>query len=129
VALINNMLLPFFPLGKEAHSCDDNFVGASRQPPVYDQKEESGAHSATCELVVLRARESKPCFCGGVAVHHCSFFLLCWRPVPLLSNVEVVDVTASDDDSTSDRQPDKISLVVALTLVAMIGGGHSGLWR
>ena len=62
------MLLPFFPLGKEAHSCDGNVVGASRQPPVCDQKEESGAHSAACELVVLRERQSKPCFCGGVAV-------------------------------------------------------------
>jgi len=47
-----------------------------------------------------------------------------------ISNVEVVDVTASDDDSTSGRQPERISiLVVALTLVAGIGGSHSGLWR
>jgi len=48
-----------------------------------------------------------------------------------ISNVEVVDVTASDDDSTSGgRQPEKISiLVMALTLVAGIVGSHSGLWR
>ena len=47
-----------------------------------------------------------------------------------ISNVEVVGAAASDDGITSGRQPEKISiLVVALTLVAGIGGGHSGLWR
>jgi len=47
-----------------------------------------------------------------------------------MSNVEVVGVAALDDDSTSGRQPEKISiLVAALTLFPGIVGGHSGLWR